>query len=157
MCCTPNKLFLGKKDLTAAYLTYSKIKTFFRCACLSTLDVLKFHESRQCCTTNSLTTFHNLLCFFPFCNSSHLQNCMQCSMCNTCTINIILSILAFVNKDFFCSCFHSICIYFFNSSVSQWIHFTPGFYNLDACADTKDKSHFSMLLTIQLEFQLWLR
>ena len=85
MCCTPNKLFLGKKDLTAAYLTYSKIKTFFRCAYLNTLDVFKFYESRQCCTTNSFT-FHNLICFFPFCNSLHLQNCMQFSMCNTCTI-----------------------------------------------------------------------
>ena len=66
MCCTPNKLFLGKKDLTAAYLTYSKIKTFFRCAYLNTLDVFKFYESRQCCTTNSLTMFHNLICFSRF-------------------------------------------------------------------------------------------
>ena len=82
MCCTPNKLFLGKKDLTAAYLTYSKIKTFFRCAYLSTLDVFKFYESRQCCTTNSLITFHNLILyvFFQFCNGSHFQNCMQFSM-----------------------------------------------------------------------------
>ena len=59
MCCAPNKLFLGKKGLTVAYLTYSKIKTFFRCAYLNTLDVFKFYESRQCCTTNSLTTFHS--------------------------------------------------------------------------------------------------
>ena len=67
MCCTPNKLFLGKKDLTVAYLTHSKIKTFFRCAYLNTLDVFKFYESRQCCTTNSSTTFHNLICsFFRF-------------------------------------------------------------------------------------------
>ena len=88
----PNKLFLGKKDLIAANLTYSKIKAFFRCAYFNTFDVFKFYESRQCCTTISLTTFHNLIIsylicfFFPFCNSSHLQNCMQFSMCNTCTI-----------------------------------------------------------------------
>ena len=63
MCCTPNKLFLGKKDLTVAYLTHSKIKTFSRCAYLNTLDVFKFYESRQCCTTNSLTTFHNIIWF----------------------------------------------------------------------------------------------
>ena len=66
MCCTPNKLFLGKKDSTVAYLTYSKIKTFFRCAYLNTLDIFKFYESRQCCATSSLTTFHNLICFFRF-------------------------------------------------------------------------------------------
>ena len=88
MCCTPNKLFLGKKDLTVAYLTYSKIKTFFKCAYLNSLDVFKFYESRQCYTKSSLTTLHNLkYVIFPFCNScSHLQNCMQFSMCNTCTI-----------------------------------------------------------------------
>ena len=40
--------------------------TFFRCAYLNTLDVFKFYESGQCCTTNSLTTFHNLICFFRF-------------------------------------------------------------------------------------------
>ena len=67
MCCTPNKLFLGKKDLTAANITYSKIKTFFRCAYLNTLDVFKFYEIRQCCTTNSLTalTLHYMF-FFLF-------------------------------------------------------------------------------------------
>ena len=122
----PRKIVPGKTDLTATYLTYPKIKTFFRCACLNTLDVFKFNESRQFVAPqrNSLTKFHNLILyvFCPFCNSSHLQNCMQFSMYNTCTI--LYTILAFVSKDFFCSCSHSIYAYFFSSSVSQWIHFT---------------------------------
>ena len=134
MCCTPNKLFLGKKDLTAAYLTYSKHFSSVLILIHSTSS--SFMKVDNVAPEIHQQRFITLYVFFSV---------------------LLLSIPAFVSKDFFCSCFHSIYVYFFNSSVSQWIHFTPGFYNLNACADTKDKSHFSMLLTIQLEFQLCLR
>ena len=59
--CTPNKLFLGKKDLTAAYLTYSKITTFFRYAYLNTLNAALDEFVSEYSVPRIITQYQRLL------------------------------------------------------------------------------------------------
>ena len=65
-CTVPPKIVPRQRFNSGLPHMLKNQNTFFRCAYLNTLDVFKFYESRQCCTTNSLTTFHNLICFFRF-------------------------------------------------------------------------------------------